>query len=424
MPKITKTAVDTAKPGDRPRFLWDTEIRGFGLLVMPTGVKSFVFQYRSPEGRTRRATIGRVSATMTAEQAREKAKKLRRAVEDGRDPLGEKQELRESKTVADLLGDYLESGAFAEKAESTRDVDRGRIKRHLLPTLGKCYLHKLSKEDVRRAFRAISEGKTAVDEKTGKPRGRAIVTGGEGTARSAIRLLRAALTWGTEQKYRIPADNPADISIGSDGEREAVLDAEEYARLFRTLDTMENQLRLSRAAADAIRVTALTGARRGEITGLVWRFVDLKASKIEIPAKLHKTGRKTGKPRVITLPAAAQAIIARQPEGGPDDLVFPGQKGRLALSKHFARVRAEAGLPEGFGLHCLRHSYGTTLAIEGAQAAEIMGALGHRQLSTTQRYIHSVDDARKRVAEKAAASITAALKGTEAAEVVRLQKDG
>jgi hypothetical protein len=45
-------------------------------------------------------------------------------------------------------------------------------------------------------------------------------------------------------------------------------------------------------------------------------------------------------------------------------------------------------------------------------------------LSTTQRYIHSVDDARKRVAEKAAASITAALKGTEAAEVVLLQKDG
>lgn len=40
---------------------------------------------------------------------------------------------------------------------------------------------------------------------------------------------------------------------------------------------MENEQRIRRPVADAIRVIALTGARRGEIVGLRWSMVDLKA---------------------------------------------------------------------------------------------------------------------------------------------------
>ena len=74
--KITKTLVDASEPTDKVLFVWDLEIKGFGLRVMPSGVKSFVFQYRTPEGRTRRATIGKYSVMLTADQARKKAKAL------------------------------------------------------------------------------------------------------------------------------------------------------------------------------------------------------------------------------------------------------------------------------------------------------------------------------------------------------------
>ena len=63
--------------------------------------------------------------------------------------------------------------------------------------------------------------------------------------------------------------------------------------------------------ADAIRLIALTGCRRGEAAGLRWENVDLKQGRILLPPQSHKTGRKTGKPREITLPAEAQKIIAR-----------------------------------------------------------------------------------------------------------------
>ncbi len=56
--KITKTVVDSTEPSDKLTIVWDSGIAGFGLAVYPSGIKSFVFQYRTAEGKTRRYTIG------------------------------------------------------------------------------------------------------------------------------------------------------------------------------------------------------------------------------------------------------------------------------------------------------------------------------------------------------------------------------
>jgi hypothetical protein len=40
--------------------------------------------------------------------------------------------------------------------------------------------------------------------------------------------------------------------------------------------------------------------------------------------------------------------------------------------------------------------------MSGAQAPEIMTAMGHRQLSTVQRYIHFAESGRRALAERAA----------------------
>lgn len=424
MAKISKKVVDATRPGEKSRFIWDDEVKGFGLLVLPSGVKSFVYQYRTAEGRSRRTTIGKFSDTLTAELARSRAKAMRRAVEDGRDPLEEKQEKRSALTVNQLLDLYLDSARFTkEKAESTQSVDKGRIRRHLRPTLGTKYAGKMTTEDVRRAYAAIRDGKTATDEKTG-PRGRAIVRGGEGTAKAAIRLLRAVFSWAIDEG--LVKDNPAaGVKIGADGQRDTILESvQDYERLFRTLDKMEEELRIKPAVADAIRVIALTGARRSEIAGAQWQHVDLKGGRIVLPPASHKTGRRTGKPRIIGLPSAAQAIIARQPKGEPEDYVFRPAKGQgaIALSRPWRDVREEAKLPEGIGLHGLRHSLASMMAVDGAQAADLMTLLGHHQMSTTQRYIHYANDKRAELAERAASPITAALKGSQPADVTSIRE--
>src|SRR5258707_436292 len=60
MAKIVKRIVDAlgAHP-DHDVFAWDTELGGFGVRVKPSGVKTFLIQYRNTEGRTRRLVLGR-----------------------------------------------------------------------------------------------------------------------------------------------------------------------------------------------------------------------------------------------------------------------------------------------------------------------------------------------------------------------------
>ena len=123
---------------------------------------------------------------------------------------------------------------------------------------------------------------------------------------------------------------------------------------------------------------------------------------------------------MIGLPAAAQAIVARQPAGNADDFVFAPThgKGPLALTKMWNRVRVEAELPEGIGLHGLRHTLASHMAMAGAQASEIMTALGHRNLATSERYVHWAKDARQAIAEKAAAVALAGMGSAAGDKVV------
>jgi len=420
MPRITKSLIASARPKPERFYVWDEKPWGFGLAVFPSGRKSFVFQYRTAEGRSRRATIGKVES-LTPDQARERAQEMSETVRKGGDPLEEKKAALAELSVGELFDAYLASEAFKEKAQSTRETDKGRIENHLRPLLGKKFVRKLTTEQVKKARREIISGKTARNEKTGW-RARSIVRGGEGAARQSMRILAAIYSWG--QKEGLVDHNPArHINNGGDGERDVVMrNADDYRRLFETLDAMENDGRIRGSVADIFRLIALTGARRSEITGLLWSEVDLHRGVITKSPKRHKTGRKTAKPRIIGLPDLARKIIAHQSSGNPDGLVFPpvredtagrvyppsrkGGVGSINVSKDWRAVRTEAKLPEGIGLHGLRHSLATHMAMQGAQAAEIMAALGHRKLSTSQRYIHYAEDARAALAERAAAFIS------------------
>ena len=420
MPSITNRTVSGICPEAKRYTIWDSKLIGFGVIVRPSGTHSYVFSYRNKHSRKRTLTIGKVG-TLAPDQARRLAEEARWSVLNGSDPMERKSDPRMRMTVGQLLDQYIESADFTAKAESTRYTDLGRIERHLRPLLGSTPLAELDFARAEKVHKAIVEGRTAQERSGTRLRGRVSVRGGAGTARAAIRLLSAILKWGFRMNVtpQSAIDAVRHVKIGRDAVRSTILeDPDQYVRLWATLDRLTDASNLSVGetlirpqVADAIKVIALTGARKGEITGLRWKHVDLDKGVIRLPPDLHKSGRRTGDDRVIGLPKLAIEIVRRQGIPIPDDFVFRSTKpgSEITLSKAWRMVRRSAGLPDGIGLHGLRHSLASHMAMRGAEAAEIMTALGHRDISSTQRYIHWAKDQRQELAEKAASGITSIL---------------
>ena len=88
MPKITKRAVDELSPedGKAEAFAWDSELRGFGVRAKASGAKTFLVQYKTRQGATRRIAIGR-HGVLTVEQARHEALGMLADISRGADPV-------------------------------------------------------------------------------------------------------------------------------------------------------------------------------------------------------------------------------------------------------------------------------------------------------------------------------------------------
>src|SRR4029077_5210290 len=95
--RLSKRSVEAITPGARDVFLWDSEVRGFGVKVTPKGARIYVLQY-SRRNRDRRVTIGR-HGDLTAEEARTKAIRLRGIIADGGDPAGDRDRERAIPTL-------------------------------------------------------------------------------------------------------------------------------------------------------------------------------------------------------------------------------------------------------------------------------------------------------------------------------------
>ena len=188
--RLTKAVIDRADPKESDYFLWDAELKGFGIKIAKGGRRSYVCKYRVGSGRTaptRRMTLGAHGSPWTVDQARAEARRILGRVANGEDPAKDKQDARKQITVAELCDLYVEQGCATKKA-STLVTDKGRIERHIKPLLGRKKVPDVSRADIKRFLQDVANGKTAADIKTGL-HGRAIVRGGKGTATRTVGLL-------------------------------------------------------------------------------------------------------------------------------------------------------------------------------------------------------------------------------------------
>src|SRR5205814_9769031 len=109
LPKLTKRFVDALKPVQRDTLHRDDDLPGFALRAKPSGVVTWVVQYRNSAGRTRKLALGRVGV-LTPEEARQRARKALLGVADGADPSADRHAKRKDLTVTELVDLYLVEG--------------------------------------------------------------------------------------------------------------------------------------------------------------------------------------------------------------------------------------------------------------------------------------------------------------------------
>lgn len=419
MAKLNKRSVDAIKPEPKRDIVtWDDDLVGFGLRVKPSGVKSYLIQYRNRDRVSRRYTFAK-HGVLTPDEARDRARKLLSAVTDGHDPAAEKAEPNAALTVRELAEIYLREGP-AEKPNKKRSswiTDRSNIERHIKPLLGRRVARSLSQADIAKFQVDVATGKSKADIRT-KKRGRAIVEGGRGTAARSLAVLGAMLQFAVGR--RLIMANPAKgVPLLKGVQKGRFLCEAEVARLADTLVAMENEHKVSTTAATAVRLLLLTGCRKSEILSLRWEWVETGRGCLRLPDS--KTGAK-----VVPLASAALELLTGLPDRS--EFVLPAAKGEghyTGLQKDWERIRERASLP-GLRIHDLRHSFASFAVADGSTLFMVGKLLGHKQTRTTEVYAHLASDPLRAAADRTAARIAAAIKNTsrEAAEVVNLLSKG
>lgn len=356
-----KLVRDILTPKTGNKIIYDTEIKGFGIRVTAAGVKSFVLNYHIAQ-RERRMTIGQYPA-WTVAAAREEAKRLKRLIDTGVDPLGDKQTLNNAPTVKDLWTRYKKDNLIELATRSQKDTT-SMWEKDILPALGSKKVAQVTSTDVDALHRSIS--------RRAKVRANRILE-------SFRHVMKLAARWGWIDK------NPAEgFHRNQEQPKERFLNPDELVRVFSCLDTMTNQ-----KAANAIRLLILTGARRGEVLGADWSQFDLITGYWDKPSSHTKQNRRHKAP----LSEGAITLLKAMKEENSEDLLFPTSNGTAMqdLNRPWKALREAANIP-GVRIHDIRHTYASLLISSGQPIAVIGQLLGHTQHQTTMRYAHLSDD--------------------------------
>lgn len=397
MPKLSATVLTTksvaaARATEKRRVeLWDGRT-GLGLRVSPSGEKTWVVRYRTPDGRQPRMTLGLagdVPDALDLKSARERAIAIRGEAREGGDPAGDLRRQTEAtraepiRTVGDLAEDYFkqtEDGRYRatkrRKKPETIVAERRLWRRRVKPDMGLINLDKLRRQDVRGLLQRIADEAPIQSNR-------------------ALALIRGMLNFAVSIE-RLPINPIAGLkAISEERPRERILSDAELETLWKALDCPgdlalrteagDARLQVGAAVAIAIKLSMLLLQRRSEIAGM--RKDELRLA--EAVWVIGQRRMKAGRTHLVPLGAQAvklieQAIALQDDDTSP--FVFPAPWRKLsgrsieggAMSHALSDIYRACEI-EGATLHDLRRTGAANMASERLKTAPVVisRVLGH-----------------------------------------------
>ena len=327
---------------------WEVDVR----IVLPDG---------TPYRDRRKAPVSSKSAARRWGQARERELLIHR-------PQARPQPRKEVPTLAEFAGRFVDRYARANRQKPSTVANKETLLRvHLVPALGATRLDAITNEDVQRL-------KGALSGKAPKTVNNILTVLGT--------LLKAAVEWHVIEQV------PCTIRrLTVPPSRAAFHDFEDYERLVEAART---------TAPQAYLITLFggeAGLRCGEMMALEWTYVDVGARQLCVQRSSwegHITVPKGGRLRYIPLTVRLAAAL-REYRHLRSPLVLCTDRAEpltLKMVQLWVRRAARRGGVQPDGVHVLRHTFCSHLAMRGAPARAIQELAGHADLATTQRYMH------------------------------------
>lgn len=389
-------------PGAKIGFMWDTVQPGLGVRVLPDhtrsngekvpGAKTWVVQGRvKGTGLERRITLGPVAEiwleprdTQEAKaeekaddsaikklSARTQAKRMRRQMAEGLDPLAVKAEATAARSAA-TEREQAQAVTLRQVADhyiANKKTRNGPLKPNTVRDIN---------EVVDKAFATWTHRPIAsITRKMCEDRHAELVRGGLSgdrpaphSARGAFVVLRALINWAME-KYRVGdepliRENPVRVLKGQmapPNVKTTKVPMNRIGHVWEALRAVRADLSRTDAthtAADALSFMLLTGGRSDEVLGLTWDRVHLE----DDAGWWHLPKPKNSNPVTLPLSAPTRALLAARPRRKGNEFVFQGRSGKGHASAPRGSSMSAAIAAAGCHLdrHALRRTF-TTLAL-------------------------------------------------------------
>ena len=338
-------------------------VPGLFIEVRQTGGMTYYLRHRDAENRTRYSKVGRVMDISLAD-AKKQALRLRAGILLGNYPGADKVEKTQCMTFSEFFTTkYL---PFAKPRKRSWRDDEKLYNRRFKALFGDTSLDKITRHSIQQMHSDLRSELSAssCDHHLGL----------------MSRCLGLALDW------KLITENPARglKKYNEDCRRDRLLTDDELQRLMAALDTDP-----ARTPCLVIKWCLLTACRKGEALHL--RFADI--NRDTRTWTIQAANAKSKKRRVVPLNPSALAILDELAEGNNSEWVFLNSKNgeRLqSVDMMWRRVRKSAGLDgTGIVIHSMRHMGASMMLSSGTDLATVRDVLGHANISTTEKYLHT-----------------------------------
>jgi len=357
--KITKRTLDSLLAHEVTGYLWDDDLKGFGLRTSSSGAASYVVQYRmgGRESKTRRFTIGAHGSPWTPATARVEAERLLLMVATGVDPVAADQQRR--REAVDLaFSKYADHFATACTGKGWTTLVTRSLRLHVKPVLRDKPLPKITRPDVVLVFDRMPADQV-------------------GNRRNVFAVLRRLFKWAIsrgdiERSPMEGMETPPAVKA-----RERWLSDSELGRIWK------HAPQTHRCFGPIVRLLIATGQRREEVTSLDWEELNRADGEWRLPGDRAKNGE----PNMVPLNDLAIAELDKVAKGDRwprKGRVFPTSSGAgfTAYSKGKNKldklVAADGGDPlPAWRLHDLRRTLATGFQRLGVRFEVTEAVLNH-----------------------------------------------